>query len=85
MANGLPALRPEARTADPRIGEIVRTGWRSRLDTCQDYFFSVSQQNIDKLKAGIREQTNPLHHRQLVPDAILTAVGIAEEAVIVGQ
>ena len=28
------------------------------------YFFSVSQQDIDRLKAGIREQTNPLHHRR---------------------
>jgi hypothetical protein len=62
VANGLPALRPESKTADPRIGEIVRTGWRSRLDTCQDYFFTVSQQDIDRIEASIREQTNPLHH-----------------------
>jgi hypothetical protein len=38
------------------------------FDTCQDYFFSVSQQDIDRLKAGIREQTSPLHHRRPVTD-----------------
>lgn len=67
-----------------RAGEIARAGWWSRLDTCQDYFFSVSQQDIDRLKASIREQTNPLHRRQPVPDAILI-VRIAEEAIIVAQ
>jgi len=68
----------------PREGEIARAGWWSRLDTCQDCFFSVSQQDIDRLKASIREQTYPLHHGQPVPDAILI-VGIAEEAIIVAQ
>jgi hypothetical protein len=38
------------------------------FDTCQNYFFNVSQQDIDRRKAGIREQTNPLHHRQPVSD-----------------
>src|SRR2546423_1197477 len=27
-----------------------RSGWSSGFDTCQDYFFRVSQQDIDRLK-----------------------------------
>jgi len=60
-------------------------GWWSRPDTCQDYFFSVSQQDIDRLEASIREQTNPLHHREPIPDVILIVRRIAEEAIIVAQ
>ena len=65
--------------------EIAGAGWWSRPGTCQDYFFSVSQQDIARLKASIREQTNPLHRRQPVPDAILIVRRITEEAVIVAQ
>jgi hypothetical protein len=67
----------------PREGEIARAGCWSRLGTCQNYFFSVSQQDIDRLKASILEQANPLHHGQPVPDAILIVRRIAEEAIIV--
>ena len=55
----------------------------SRLDACQDCFFSVSQQDIDRPKARIREQANPLHRRQSVSDAIVIFRRSAEEAVIV--
>ena len=79
---GVARTRPRV-TRCPREGDIARAGWWSRLDTCQDYFFSVSQQYIDRLKASIREQTNPLHRRQPVPDAILIVRRIAEEAIIV--
>ncbi len=76
--------RKDARRTSPDKGKVVRAGWWSRLDACQDYFFSVSQQDIDRLKASIREQTNPPHYRQPVPDAILI-VRIAEETIIVAQ
>jgi len=69
----------------PRAGETIPAGWWSRLDTCQDYFFSVSQQDIDRLKASIREQTDPLHDREPIPDVILIVRRIAEEAIIVAQ
>jgi hypothetical protein len=55
-----------------------------RLNTGQDYFFSVSQQDIDRFKASIRKQTTPLHRRQPIPDAI-SIVRIAEEAIIIAQ
>ena len=73
------------RPVSPHVGEIARAGWWSRLDTCHDYFFSVSQQDIDRLKASIGEQTNPLHYRQPVADAILIVRRIAQEAIIVAQ
>ena len=69
----------------PREGEIARAGWWSRLGTGQDYLFSVSQQDIDRLKASILEQANPLHHGQPVPDAIMIVRRIAEEAIIVAN
>jgi hypothetical protein len=67
-----------------RAKSLLR-GWWSRPDTCQDYFFSVSQQDIDRLEASIREQTNPLHHREPIPDVILIVRRIAEEAIIVAH
>ena len=71
IISALPELaKGSTRRTSPRAGEIARAGWWSRLDTGQDHFFSVSQQDIDRLKASIREQTNPLHRRQPVPDAI---------------
>ena len=79
------SLTGPERAPMPRAGEIIPVGWWSRLDTCQDYFFSVSQQDIDRLKASIREQTDPLHDREPIPDVILIVRRIAEEAIIVAQ
>src|SRR5438477_9498078 len=67
-----------------RSKSFVRGRW-SRLDACQDYFFTVSQQDIDRPKASIREQTDPPHCRQPVPDTILIVRRVAEEAIIVPQ
>ena len=56
------AVIGNAPTVFPRVGEIACAGWWSRLDTRQDCFFSVSQEDIDGLETSILEQTNPLHH-----------------------
>src|SRR5262252_3733430 len=65
-------------------GEIASAGLSiSRLGTCQDHFFSVSQQDIDGLKASILEQANPPHHGQPVANAILVVRWVAEEAIII--
>lgn len=81
MAIFLPTRKDFKRALTPPKS-FARAGCSS-LDACQDCFFRVSRQDIDGRKASIGEQTDPLHHRQPVPDVILILWGIAEEAVIV--
>src|SRR5215471_2529785 len=60
-----PTLPPGQAARRRNVSPCGQNRW-SGLDTCQDYFFSVSQQDIDGLKASIREKVNPPHHRQIV-------------------
>ena len=68
---------------DRGIRTVTLTTWTFNKDAQAAFLKAVFGAFVNGLKPATREQTNSLHHRQLVPDSILTVRRIGEEATIV--